>query len=488
LTKKSAVFIGAGLANMLVALDLVVRLRARGEEIAIRFVEAGQTAGGLYTSHTNSDGGVFDHGMHIYYETLDPEIDELWESLLSPSEWVHLRDNLKDVAGIFYRGRLQKNSPYIDLRHIAPASRLRALIGLCHAILLNPKVDRRPSVNEITVDDYLNKRFGRTITQNYFREIFEKFFRTDLTKLSSLASQLVAFNRVVLLPSCLMRLLVRVPVIASRIAFPDQLVLPVVRATRECGLYPSKIGIGEVTRVLKARLDSIGAEFSFGTKLTKLNMRGGGLESIEVQSESGPKEEIETADRFVFWGAGLAPLLRVLENSEASDINHLVQVTKSVDSRGHWLVDFWICQPNSLSPLYYFYCFDPKLFTFRVTNYIAYCPTATMNGWDQITVEIWAPSEFSDEEVVALAIDELCTMKVISSDRDVKFSGIHQQQSKFPVLTVDEVQQIREISKKVSAKCHQNFRLLGSACDPEIFFLKDVIVHTKKMVQELYGE
>ena len=86
------------------------------DETPILIVEQESKIGGQFGSFDYGEYGLFDYGMHIYYESCVPEIDALFKDIFPSSDWNILEGNRKDIAGLFVNGRLQVDTPYIDLR------------------------------------------------------------------------------------------------------------------------------------------------------------------------------------------------------------------------------------------------------------------------------------------------------------------------------------------------------------------------------------
>ena len=105
---------GAGITGLVSALLLLKK--HTGEDIYL--VDKNEEAGGLLRRFDYGPWGSFDYGMHNMLQTGITELDELLWGLLPPEEWQLLNGNKRDLAGIFFNGRLQKNSPYIDLRSL----------------------------------------------------------------------------------------------------------------------------------------------------------------------------------------------------------------------------------------------------------------------------------------------------------------------------------------------------------------------------------
>lgn len=114
---KKTVIVGSGLSALMMA-RMIKKYRDTMADIVI--LEKEEQVGGQYGSINYGEYGYFDIGMHIIYETCIPEIDNLFEDLLPEEDWIILENNYKDIAGIYVNGRLQTDTPYVDLRHSSP--------------------------------------------------------------------------------------------------------------------------------------------------------------------------------------------------------------------------------------------------------------------------------------------------------------------------------------------------------------------------------
>ena len=480
--KRKLIFIGAGLPSLLVAQNVIREARSRGESVSLTLFDADRSPGGLYRSHSYAGGLRFDHGMHIYYETGDHDLDSIWSSLLSESDWCVLDGNSKDIAGVFFNGRLQKHSPYPDLRNQGLLRRIRDMASICQAAVRYPNLTRELSHHDLTAEDYFIHRFGRGVYSKYFDMILRKLFGFDGKDLSSISTQLLALNRVVILPLWIMKLLVRVRFVSNRVAFPDQMNLPNVRRNHARGLYPKIMGIGAVTSRLSAQLEREGAEFHIGARVSGLSIDSGVVSKIHYLSREGIESSIDCRDSDVFWNAGSATLESVVRSSG--------MLAPQEDSKEHQggigrvsvVVDCLMRKPNLISPLYYFYCFDEPYRTFRVTNFAAYSPGASHDEWDQICVELWIPPSWDDRQIRNSAAEELHAMGVIRQLDDLRVLGTRVLSSGFPTLTLNLVQSLRTMSGVIQSYSLENFTAVGVARDPSIFFLKDVLLHLKSEV------
>ncbi|MBM3679622.1 MAG: NAD(P)/FAD-dependent oxidoreductase, partial [Actinobacteria bacterium] len=124
MSRKPIVISGSGLSALLLARMVRSILR---DPTPILVVEQNSEIGGQFRSFDYGAEGRFDHGMHIYYESSIPEVDTLLTGIFPDREWHILEGNRKDIAGLFVNGRLQVDTPYIDLRPADPDFRRRCI-------------------------------------------------------------------------------------------------------------------------------------------------------------------------------------------------------------------------------------------------------------------------------------------------------------------------------------------------------------------------
>ena len=106
--------VGGGLPGLVAALVLSEKPGAR-----VCVVESGKSVGGLYASMDYGANGRFDYGVHYLRETKVPQLDALLLGLLPRDEWEWNEGVRRDISGSYVLGRLQKNSPFIDLRGLS---------------------------------------------------------------------------------------------------------------------------------------------------------------------------------------------------------------------------------------------------------------------------------------------------------------------------------------------------------------------------------
>ena len=121
-----AVVAGGGIAGLIAARRLV----DQGREVTL--VERDASCGGLLGSFTDSGGTIFDHGAHVLSETGDSELDAVLTRGLDET-W---RSFHVLRAGNWFGGRMNRESPFPDVRALGPEAAERALRELGTAATL----------------------------------------------------------------------------------------------------------------------------------------------------------------------------------------------------------------------------------------------------------------------------------------------------------------------------------------------------------------
>ena len=167
-SSQNIIILGAGIPGIFSALYLS---KLYPDHI-INLIESSNEIGGLYNSLNFPQGGVFDKGMHIIYETCIDEIDSTIRNCLPENAWLYLEGNYKDVAGVFWNGYLNNESPYINLKRIE-SEKLNYLL----ADLLLTFQEEAPSFKDcLNARDFFERRFGYSITEEIIEPIINKLW------------------------------------------------------------------------------------------------------------------------------------------------------------------------------------------------------------------------------------------------------------------------------------------------------------------------
>jgi protoporphyrinogen oxidase len=451
----NAVFVGAGLPSLLIAKIL----QARGIQ-NILVIEKSDRVGGQFQSITYDNDATFDLGMHIYYETGIEEIDRSFQSILEEEEWHYLENNRKDIAGIFYKNRIQKNSPYPDLREYSQSKKHKFLQSITSTLFF------RRLESEHSAKDQLENHFGEYLAKRIFLPILKNLYRVPAKDIHSLALKLTAINRVVLLDESEIDQLRDSSFFKERIAYPDQLTMPYVRKNSFKGLYPKKFGFGRLVEKLKTDLVNSGVIFFENTTVTGCEITDQKITKITAKNIKGSSVHV-TIQGSIIWTTDVFNLARLLNietpKSRASNIKKRY-------------INFLLEGPTEIDALYYLYNFDSKSRIFRVTNYAGYCADSITNGLYPICVEYWSDSRWSDSKIMEKCKLDLVRMRVIKSQNQIKFEDLLKMPIPFPSPTIDSVSKVTRLMDEISHRGISNLHITGALSSPKVFFLHEVLI------------
>jgi protoporphyrinogen oxidase len=457
---RNIVIAGAGITGLMLALQLTKTHQNRRITIFDRATEVG----GMYASVKYPDGRVFDHGMHVIYESCAPEIDDLYREIMPEEDWHILERNEKDIAGLFFRGRLQTYSHYLDLRSYT-ADRQREFLGSLMQAIALPK-----SQTADTCQEFLELQFGPEVVSAVHDQVLTSLYGISTREAGLLAVRLTALERVVLFDSPTMLDLMKSEKLRSRMAFPDQLNLPAYRTNSQKALYPRKFGMSHFVDRLRQLLLSRGVDIRTDASLVQLHRNGRDVDAVAL-SVSGRPEECVPADALI-WTVGWAALARALDVS--------MQGLSPQPGGRTAFANLVFDRPLHMDRLYYFYCYDTGFATFRVTNYSNYCPAASADGTFPVCVELWparlglASVDLTNEQLVELALKELREFGVIDSHQLI-FGKIHRGSGEFPVPSLHNERQLSQLRDRVQEAMPSNVIMAGILSEPGLFFVPDIL-------------
>jgi protoporphyrinogen oxidase len=468
-SEKKVVIAGAGMTGMMCALKLTEKIP--GSRIVI-FDKAPLT-GGMYNSVVQGDGKIFDHGMHVIYESCNPEVDELYFKVMPASEWNILEKNRKDIAGAYFRGNLQNYSHYVDLRSFPEVEKTEFIGSLF--LNLGKSANNAPS----TALGFLRSHFGDCIAEKVHKPLLKSLYSIDPEKLDTFAVKTTALERVVLFDSTTMSDLMKAEAIRSRIAYPDQLNLPPYRTNNQRALYPKKFGMANFIQELQKKLVSCGVRILTNTSLLELVTDGTEIKEVYLSGSDGGRQNISVEK--MLWTGGWPALAAAFK----------VNMADLPFQRGIKIVyvNITLDEPPLMDDLYYFYCYDTGYASFRVTSYSNYCPDAAKDGAYPLCVELWpsrlglAAETLSDDECEQMAIAELRKMGVINDTHTVTGIKAGSRGSEFPLPTVENKTSLAEVKARVNQINLSNIIVAGIMAEDGLFFIPDILNDATAKIQ-----
>ena len=455
-TSGAHVVVGGGLNGLMLADHLADRHRN------VLVLESEPECGGLLRSFDYGDRGRFDYGTHILSETGDAALDSYLVGLLPEEEWTFLRGNRRDLAGLYFNGRLQLHTSYPDLTTLSPDA-YRACLGDFFASLTED--DGRGAAD---ARDYLVRRFGRVIADTVGTPIVEKFAGAPAASLDLLVVRLCPLNRMAMFGRSLAREIAGAPLVGSRVAWIDQREIPDWERSSRAAFYPRRRGINRAVLALLDRLRAKGVTIRCRERIRSLRQTP---DALVLDLEHGG----EVAAEHLYWSAhvlGLAPLLGV-----PVDFARMDKPFSCV------LCHFVFDRPTAMDDVYYVYCADPALKTYRITNYAAYCPDPEPGSY-AVTVELL----LGDEGLRAggfeeRALAELRQMGALDPTAAVRFSRAEVLRYGFPRPTLANAREMDRVRGDVRQRVPRGLSLFGMGSREGLFFMTDVLQDTFDFLQ-----
>jgi len=459
---KHVVVVGGGISGLVTACIAA----ERGDRVTV--IEAEPQVGGLLRKLDYGAAGVFDCGMHNMYDTGVAALDEFLLGLLPASEWQMLEGEKRDLAGAYVNGRLQVNSPYIDLRGAEPEQRRRMLGDLMTAL----------SLDAATVDDsaggFARHHFGDAIAEAAILPAMRKLFRREPDELDRFATRLTPLSRVILFDEGPQLDLMQSNLLRDRVAFPEQRRLPLQWSANRSSYYPKRYGIHRVIDALCTRLERRGARVLLATRPVSLTRTSTTITGIECTSPAG-LVRIDHVDQLLWTVSlpALALLLGVSTGGARPDRPPRTVVTNVL-----------LREPARMGDLYYFYCYDPAYKCFRVTDYTAYCDGAARSAGFPLCHEMLVDDESLEppEVLAGRATDELVAMGVVENASDVTFARTEILASGFPMPTRNNIAILGRMREGIDALAIGNLLVSGILAEPGLFFQRDVLAHAYELL------
>lgn len=460
----SNVIVGSGISGLIAGL----LLSKKGKKVII--VEKDQHVGGLLKSFNYGDFGFFDYGMHNFLETGIPEIDQSILNLFPLEDWNILEGKKRDIAGAYFNGKIQFNSPYIDIRHFDA----KYLSNLWKHFEQSEINEHEPAKN---AEEYIKERFGSELSELTTHIALKKIFQTSPKNLDVAAIHLTPLSRLVISDEDQTLQSYRSEFLRERIAFPEQRNLPLELSSGRRGFYPKQFGIFRVAHALEKEIISNGGTILTSSSIKNISISQNKIDKITIDNKGGIKE-IEDVNSLI-WTANIFSLGNVLDYS--------FKGYKYDQPLKTYVINLLVDTKPKLGDLYYFFCYEQGFKTFRLTNYSAYCSNAIRDGLYPLSLELLIdPSEdMSLTEIKKTAFKELKHFNILEENTSIKFSRAEKLSSGIPMLTINNTISLKSVRNRIKKDQINNLIIAGVSPDENIFFqtevLKDIYNKTLKL-------
>tara|TARA_R110002096_G_scaffold85802_2_gene197848 strand:+ start:2508 stop:3845 length:1338 start_codon:yes stop_codon:yes gene_type:complete len=433
------VIAGGGIAGIIGSIILA----EKGDSVTL--VESGESCGGLLRSYQAPNGTEYDYGTHILKETGHQMVDDLVFGKLEPEKWQNL-DRLR--VGNYFGGDIYPTSQFIDIRKLPSGSFDKALVEY---------ISLGEEISTGNLEEYAKSFYGPTLTEELWKPLMAKLFGQDLADLDVSALSLVGYGRVIALDR-------HQTIEIKKSEMYDR---KFGHATWDEGLssqmnfYPVAEGIELWIKQLLRQAEEAGVTILTGTSIDKIEHCNTKVNQVNLSS--GDAIEV---DRLI-WTLPTSLLFRNAGVEFQADPPLF---------RSSILLNFEFDAPF-LTDLYFLYCNDPDMLSFRITLYpnLRELPEGEEPPYN-CTVEVMADEEvFLDEaRVRERVLGELVTMGIIAPEHQIVHEKIFSSKKGFPIPTVSYKQNSERLYDEVKAE-FSNVDVIGRGSG-KVHFMHEVMV------------
>lgn len=398
---RHVVILGAGPAGLSSALGL------SREGARVDILEMDSQVGGLCRS-TQKDGYIFDLGGHRFISKDDlllAEIEELMgdELMLRPRKSVIWLQNKFFTYPLEIFDVLKKMSPLVSFKSAVD--------------FLQTKLGVYSRLSDVSFEDWVIKRFGKTMYNIYFGPYSEKLWGISPAQISSKwAAQRVSLTN---FTDVLLR------------ALGKKKDMPKTYASNF--LYPKK-GIGQIFERMVEEIEKERGRLHLNAKVTKIILKNNRIERIIYLQ--GAKEK-EIAGDFV---VSTIPLPEFILSIEPKVEDKYISVAQTMDFRCikfiHIMIDREQVTDNT-----WIYVPESKHIFFRIQDRRNWSPTAVPKGKNALTLEIACnKNDFiwtvSDKEIFECCIKDLEELKLVRRNEVIGYFT-EKVEHAYPIYTLN---------------------------------------------------
>ena len=351
-------------------------------------------------------GFRFDIGGHRFFSK-NAEIEALWTDLMGERMRVRRR-----LSRIYYRGRFFKYplEPLEALRKLGPIEAVRCLLSYLRA-----QRDRQAPIG--TFEDWVVHAFGRRLYEIFFRSYTEKVWGVPCSEISAewAAQRIKGLSFASLIRSFIPGRKLRsggIKTLVERFRYPPH-------------------GPGEVWERVADLIEKKSGVLRMGERLVRVTHSAGRVTSVTTQS--GEVLHAHEGDHFI----STMPLAQLISSLDPPAPDEVIASARALRYRDFITVAV-ILERENVFPDNWIYIHDHRVHVARIQNYKNWSaemvpdPRFTMLGLEYFCFEGDALWSASDEELVAMAREELTTLGLVEAS-DVVDGVVVRQSKAYPM-------------------------------------------------------
>lgn len=410
---ESVVILGGGPAGLAAGYELA----KNGYQVTL--LEQEKQVGGI-SKTVQKDGYRFDQGGHRFFTKIE-EVEQLWNEVLE--EEFLLRPRL---SRIFYRGK------FFDYP-IKPFNALSGL-GLYESIKIvgsYAKVKIKPIRPEESFEDWVTNRFGYRLFNHFFKSYTEKVWGMSTKELKAewAAQRIQGLDLVKAVTNALFK----------------QFKKNSIKTLIEEFHYP-RLGPGQMYESMARAIERAGGRVLLNSRVTQINLDGNIVRSAEYLDFNGKGNKI-AADHVI----SSLPLRDLFNLMRPQPDARLIRDANLLKYRDFISVNLAL-NKEFLFPDNWIYVHSPEVNLGRIQNFKQWSPAMVPEaGCSSLGLEYFCNEgddlwNSPDEDLIAMAVDEISRINLIEGDI-VKWGWVVRVQKAYPVYDDDYQQAMPAIKQ-----------------------------------------
>jgi protoporphyrinogen oxidase len=445
------VIVGGGITGLIAAL----LYRKKHPKAIITIIEKNQALGGLLRSFDYGDNGIFDYGIHTLYDTGIPELDTLIRSCIPIEDWIELSGTKRDFGGSYLNGKLQDNSPYIDVRNFFDED-----IDILRTQFLEHLKLKLP-LSFDNAESYLVSKYGTLITETIFKPVVQKYYNVELSASHWFITKILPLERIVLFDDKTIEELAKEYNIQTSIAFENQLNMPAEFVADKSAWYPKKHGIFNYISALEQELLELNVTILKGTSIDVVETN----ENNTLDLISNTKGTFNEVDKLV-WTSGISSCFNTVIKQPINLAYHPPVKTCFVNIK--------LKEKPKVKGLFYVYVLEASFISHRLSCPFSFCENAYEDGTYNLAVEVILKQTLTDGEIEERVIKELGIMKVIDKS-DILFQQTEHITGGYPTLTLQNIMSAEFLKESIQTTYPTQIELFGLMSKENLFFQVDIL-------------